>query len=161
MKILLCDDHEVFRSGLRVALAGFEAEIFEASCCQEALEIIASEDGIDLALLDLRMPGEDGFACLQTLRREHPEVGVVIVSASEEPADVRVALDGGALGFIPKSFPYSLSAPAVDYGQLPTAGILFPPQRMPIPAIFGSPPEALGREVGMNVYAPHVDSPEY
>ncbi|MBW2290814.1 MAG: response regulator transcription factor [Deltaproteobacteria bacterium] len=103
MKFLICDDHEVFRSGLRAALAGFEAEILEASCCREAFEIIASAGGIDLALLDLGMPDEDGFACLESLRAEHPEVGVVIVSASEESADVRVALEGGALGFIPKS----------------------------------------------------------
>jgi PleD family two-component response regulator len=41
MKILICDDHEVFRSGLRAALAGLAAEIFEAACCREALEIIA------------------------------------------------------------------------------------------------------------------------
>ena len=103
MKFLICDDHEVFRSGLRAALSGFDSEIFEASCCREALEIIASEGGFDLVLLDLGMPGEDGFACLRVLREDHPDVGVVIVSASEDSADVRVALDGGALGFIPKS----------------------------------------------------------
>jgi DNA-binding NarL/FixJ family response regulator len=103
MKVLICDDHEVFRSGLRAALARFEADIFEASCCREAFDVIASEPGIDLALLDLGMPGEHGFACLESLRAEHPAVGVVIVSASEESADVRTALDAGALGFIPKS----------------------------------------------------------
>ena len=62
MKILICDDHEVFRSGLRAALAGLTAEILEASCCREALGIIASEGEIDLALLDIEMPGEDGLA---------------------------------------------------------------------------------------------------
>jgi len=129
MKILICDDHEVFRSGLRAALAGLAAEIFDAACCREALEIIASEGEIDLALLDIEMPGEDGLACLRTLRAEHPEVGVVIVSASEEPADVRVALEGGALGFIPKSSNLQVMQSAI---QIVLSGSIYvPPAILP------------------------------
>jgi DNA-binding NarL/FixJ family response regulator len=134
MKILICDDHEVFRSGLRAALAGLEAEIFEAACCREALEIIASEGGIDLALLDIEMPGEDGLACLRTLRAEHPEVGVVIVSASEAPADVHVALEAGALGFIPKSSNLQVLQSAI---QIVLSGSIYVPPAI-LPALDAS-----------------------
>lgn len=134
MKILICDDHEVFRSGLRTVLAGFDAEISEASCCSEALEIIASEGGVDLALLDLAMPGGDGFACLRSLRAAHPEVAVVIVSASEDPANVRFALENGALGFIPKSSNTQVIQSAI---QIVLSGTVYVPPAI-LPALEAS-----------------------
>jgi CheY-like chemotaxis protein len=75
----------------------------EACDCEQALRLVEQEGDVDLILLDLDLPGMDGFEGLRTLRAQHPEIAVVIVSASEEPEKVRAALEGGASGFIPKS----------------------------------------------------------
>lgn len=103
MKILICDDHPVFREGLRDALADLGAEIVAAAECSGALSQVAADPAIELVLLDLALPGADGWSAFRTLRQHHPTVSVVIVSASEDPADVRRALDAGAAGFVPKS----------------------------------------------------------
>ncbi len=108
MKIVICDDHEMFRDGLRRALDELGHELIDASTGEDALALVADDPEIALVLLDLNMPGIDGWTGLRRLRSDHPDVSVVIVSASEEPEDVRLALDGGASGFIPKS-----SSPAV------------------------------------------------
>lgn len=103
MRILVCDDHPVFREGLRDALADLGGEIIEAADCAGALARVAADPGVGLVLLDLAMPGADGWTAFEALRSQHPEVSVVIVSASDAPADVRRALDRGAAGFVPKS----------------------------------------------------------
>lgn len=105
MKILVCDDHALFREGLRLVLEEVDpdAEILEASEGEEALSIVANDEDIDLLLLDLSMPGMDGWISLRQLRSRYPAIPVAIVSASEDPGDVQRALDGGAAGFIPKS----------------------------------------------------------
>lgn len=105
MKIVICDDHELFRDGLRRALDELGHELIDAATGEQALTLVAEDSEIALVLLDLHMPGIDGWTGLRRLRSEHPDVSVVIVSASEEPEDVRLALDGGASGFIPKSSP--------------------------------------------------------
>jgi DNA-binding NarL/FixJ family response regulator len=108
MRLLICDDHAIFRQGLRTILAEVEAEVVEASRTDEALALVAADDGFDVVLLDLAMPGADGWTALRTLREEHPAVPVVIVSATESPGEVRAVLEGGASGFIPKSSPPSV-----------------------------------------------------
>lgn len=103
MKILICDDHPVFREGLREVLAELAAGIAEAPDASAALERVAADPEIELVLLDLAMPGTDGWTAFRRLRERHPTVPVVIVSGSEDPADMRRALEGGAAGFVPKS----------------------------------------------------------
>jgi DNA-binding NarL/FixJ family response regulator len=103
VRILVCDDHPVFREGLRDALAELPAEIVEAADGAAALRAVDADPGLDLVLLDLTLPGADGWAIFGALRSRHPALPVVIVSASEDPADVRRALDQGAAGFVPKS----------------------------------------------------------
>ena len=105
MKILVADDHALFRDGLRYLLGqlGAPVEVFEAKDGAGALELVEVHPDLELVLLDLAMPGIDGLAGLRLLRARCPAVPVVILSGSEEPADVRQALDAGALGFIPKS----------------------------------------------------------
>lgn len=102
-KILICDDHPVFREGLRDALAELSGEVVEAADCAGALREVDTDPAIDLVLLDLAMPGADGWTAFRTLRSRHPSLPVVIVSASDDPADIRRALDQGAAGFVPKS----------------------------------------------------------
>ncbi|MFZ9311837.1 MAG: response regulator, partial [Arenimonas sp.] len=63
---------------------------------------LQKDPDFDLALLDLTLGDADGFDLLDELRRDHPAVPVVVLSASERPEDVIRALDGGAMGFVPK-----------------------------------------------------------
>jgi DNA-binding NarL/FixJ family response regulator len=143
VKILICDDHPVFREGLREALAELGAEFIEVSDCEAALLKAAEDPGLDLVLLDLVMPGADGWTAFRALRRAHPALPVVIVSASEDPADMRRALDGGAGGFVPKS-----STPAVIRSavQLVLAGGVYVPMGALAPPSVSAPPAARRRE---------------
>jgi DNA-binding NarL/FixJ family response regulator len=103
--ILIADDHPLFRGALRQALGSImpEASVIEASGLDEVMAAMARQRDLDLILLDLTMPGVQGFSGLMYLRAQHPDVPVVIVSATEEALVIRRALDFGAAGFIPKS----------------------------------------------------------
>ena len=103
--LLIADDHPLFREALRGAVARVlpGATLREADNVEKLYALVESEPDADLLLLDLNMPGAQGFSALVHLRAQHPELPVVVVSAREEPAVMRRALDHGAMGFIPKS----------------------------------------------------------
>jgi DNA-binding NarL/FixJ family response regulator len=103
MRILLADDHALFRSGLSLVLQqlGPEVSIIEACNFDEALDQASSD--LDLVLLDLNMPGMDGPAGLGRIRASVATVPVVVISASEDVADIEQLLEAGAVGYIPKS----------------------------------------------------------
>jgi DNA-binding NarL/FixJ family response regulator len=106
-RFIIVDDHPLFRGALGQALsAAFaDAEILEAGSLDELTEQLGRAGEIDLILLDLSMPGVHGVSGLIYLRAQHPEVPVVIVSASDDAGTIRQCLDCGASGFIPKSQP--------------------------------------------------------
>jgi DNA-binding NarL/FixJ family response regulator len=106
-RFIIVDDHPLFRGALGQALsAAFaNAEVLEAGSLDELTDRLAMAGEIDLILLDLSMPGVHGVSGLLYLRAQHPEVPVVIVSASDDAATIRQCLDCGASGFIPKSQP--------------------------------------------------------
>lgn len=103
--LIIADDHPLFRSALRAAVSQIlpGARTIEADSLQALLELVGQHPDTDLVLLDLRMPGAQGFSSLIQLRAMHPAVPVAIVSAEEEPSVMRRALDFGATGFVPKS----------------------------------------------------------
>ncbi|TWT22449.1 response regulator transcription factor [Luteimonas marina] len=103
--ILVADDHPLFREALRGAVVRVipQAELHEADNAQALYTMADAHPDADLLLLDLNMPGTHGFSALVHLRGLHPQLPVVMVSAREEPAVIRRALDHGAMGFIPKS----------------------------------------------------------
>ena len=105
MKILLIDDHTLFREGMRLVLSQLEpgCDIVEASTCRAAIEEANTHDDFDVVLLDLNLPDMGGLEALSILREEHPHMPVVVLSASDDRATVLEALDRGAMGFIPKS----------------------------------------------------------
>jgi DNA-binding NarL/FixJ family response regulator len=106
-RFIIVDDHPLLRGALGQALsAAFaNAEVLEAGSLDELTDHLAKGNDVDLILLDLSMPGVHGVSGLLYLRAQHPEVPVVIVSASEDAATIRQCLDCGASGFIPKSHP--------------------------------------------------------
>ena len=106
-RFIIVDDHPLFRGALSQALrsAFASAEVLEAGSLDQLTERLEAAGEIDLILLDLSMPGVHGVSGLLYLRAQHPEVPVVIVSASDDAATIRQCLDCGASGFIPKSQP--------------------------------------------------------
>jgi DNA-binding NarL/FixJ family response regulator len=103
--ILIADDHPLFRAALRAAaLAAIaDAQVGESADLAGALAQLERDPDIDLVLLDLHMSDSRGLAGLIALRTQFPGVAVLVVSAHDDPAVVRRALDHGAAGFIPKS----------------------------------------------------------
>ena len=103
--LLIADDHPLFREALRGVASRLlpGADIREAEDVDGLYAMVDAEPDADLLLLDLNMPGAQGFSALVHLRAAHPELPVVMVSAREEPQVMRRALDHGAMGFIPKS----------------------------------------------------------
>jgi len=104
LKILSVEDHELFRDGLRYALASLSdpPELVEAHTGGEALERLARDAEIGLTLIDLGLPDQDGLDLLRTVRARHPTVAVAVISGSERPSDARAALAAGAVGYVPK-----------------------------------------------------------
>jgi len=104
-KILIVDDHPLFRAALRGAVAAgcTDCEFFEADSVARLFDALEQHPHIDLLLLDLKLPGAYGFCALAHLRGSHPQLPVVVVSATDDVGTVRQALALGAQGFISKS----------------------------------------------------------
>ena len=105
MRLLIVDDHPVMRDGLAALLehAAPHTVILHAAGAEAALGLALMDPTIDCVLMDLSMPGMDGFAGVSELQRRCPAIPVIVLSSSEAPADVRRALSLGARGYIPKS----------------------------------------------------------
>lgn len=103
-RIVLADDHPLFRAALRSAVdkAAPGAEVVECASLAEAKAAMVA-GAVDLLLLDLKLSDSEGMAGLAAVRAEQPTVPVAVVSASEDAPVVRHALGLGAAGFIPKS----------------------------------------------------------
>jgi two-component system, NarL family, nitrate/nitrite response regulator NarL len=105
VRYLLIDDHPLFRGGLRLLLESLDprAEIAQASSVDEAVSIARAPGRVDLAMIDLHMPGHTDLSALRRFRDEAPHVPVVVLSGAEGDGVVRDAIDAGAMGFIPKA----------------------------------------------------------
>ena len=114
--ILIADDHPLFRGALRQALDSLlpSVEVIEASGSDELTHLLNQNSDIDLILLDLNMPGVEGFSGLLYLRAQHPEIPVIIISGMDEPAIIRRSLEFGASGFIPKSLDVDIMGTAIS-----------------------------------------------
>jgi DNA-binding NarL/FixJ family response regulator len=104
-RLIIADDHPLFRGALREALSRLfeKADIAEAGNFEEISKLLERGTDVDLILLDLSMPGVRGFSGLMYLRAQYPSVPIIVVSASDDPAVIRRCMDFGASGFIPKT----------------------------------------------------------
>jgi DNA-binding NarL/FixJ family response regulator len=102
---MIADDHPLVRGALREAVSGMiaQADIIEAGTFDEVSDQLGRGAEIDLILLDLTMPGVQGFSGLMYLRAQHPGTPVVVVSGNEDRGVIRRCIEFGASGFIPKS----------------------------------------------------------
>lgn len=103
--LLVVDDHALFLEGLRLLLdrrAG-EFRVHEAGSGAAASVFLERTDDLDLVLLDWHLPDLDAAQYIRAMAAADPPVPVIVVSATEEVANIAKALDAGALGFVPKS----------------------------------------------------------
>ena len=113
--IIIADDHPLMRGALKQALSSTlgNVDIREAGDLAALGKALSYGETPDLVLLDLAMPGVSGFSGLLYLRSQHPDIPVIVVSATENRAVMRRCLELGAAGFIPKSTEVSTMREAI------------------------------------------------
>jgi DNA-binding NarL/FixJ family response regulator len=101
-RVVLVDDHSLFRSGVRAELGRQFELVGEADDVQPAIDLIGSVLP-DVVLLDVHMPGGGGQAVIEAVKRVHPEVRFLALSASDAPEDVIAVIRAGARGYVTKT----------------------------------------------------------
>ena len=126
-RLLIADDHPLYRGALREAVNGlFERiDIAEAGTFNEVTELLERGSEVDLVLLDLTMPGVRSFSGLMYLRAQYPSVPVIVVSANDDPAAIRRCMEFGASGFIPKTIGVEVMRDAISC--ILSGGVWTPP----------------------------------
>ena len=141
MKILIADDHRLIVEAVAEKLAELEPGVsfVQALSVQELLDGIGAD--LDLAVIDLGMPGARGIDHIAQVHRLRPDLRIVVLSGHEDPAVMRAALAAGASGFIPKAYSPEVMLSAV---RLVLSGSTYvPPMMMNPPALAAPQPPAL------------------
>ena len=114
LRILIVDDHEALRAGVRSVLEGRGLEVCgEAADGQEALAKVLQLRP-DLVILDITMPVLDGFSAAREIHKRLPGVGILLLSMHESASMVNVAKSSGARGYVAKSECIARILKAVD-----------------------------------------------
>lgn len=101
-KIVIVDDHKIFRDGLRAGLGPTIQVVGEAGTVEEAVPLIKAEDP-DVVLLDVHLPDGGGGAVITPVHSERPGVRFLALSVSDAPEDVLATIRAGARGYVTKS----------------------------------------------------------
>ncbi|WP_368622177.1 response regulator [Paraburkholderia sp. BR13444] len=158
MKIMLVDDHALFREGLRLVLMQLDAgtEVVEAEDCEQAFRLARQRTDLDMVLLDLSLPDVSGMEALRQFRAEYAGLPVVVLSGRDDRATIIEALDAGAMGFIPKS---STSRVMMSALRLVLAnGVYIPPAALAAPG--ARPPPARGDNGEPDAASPALRLPD-
>jgi DNA-binding NarL/FixJ family response regulator len=128
MKILLVDDHVLFREGVALLLRHLVEgdELLEAGTCEEALNLLRNDPNIELVLLDIHLPGMSGLDAIPLIRERSPLTPIVALSSSDDRQTILSAIDAGAMGFIPKSSSSAVLSAALRL--VLSKGIYIPPE---------------------------------
>lgn len=139
MRLLLVDDHPLILLAVRTLLADFTpaVDVVAAPTAAAARQVLAGSPPVELLLLNLQLPGEDGFALLDEWREAYPAVPIAVMSGSDSMADVIRAIDQGAMAYLPKTSDPQLMKEALEL--VVGGGIYVPPMRMT-----GAPPPPPG-----------------
>lgn len=126
--IILADDHELVRVGLRDTLQRLEPDFhfLEAASLDEAMDLARRESTIALSILDLYMPGMDGADGIRRMKEVLPDAPVAVISGSVRDADIETCIAAGASGFIPKTMKILAMANAI---RLILSGEVYLPYR--------------------------------
>jgi two-component system nitrate/nitrite response regulator NarL len=116
MKLLIVDDHPVLRDGLASLLLqiGPDTTVLQARDASEGVALVGRHIDLDVIILDLAMPGMKGLEALSEFGRMRPVLPVIVLSSSEDPRDVRLALTSGALGYVPNPRAHKCCSPRFD-----------------------------------------------
>jgi DNA-binding NarL/FixJ family response regulator len=132
MKLLLIDDHALFRDGLSLLMAhtlslsdGQALQVLEAGALSEAERVLREHPDVRLVLLDLGLPDQQGMGTLARWREAAPHIPVVVLSADDRLETIVSAIDGGAAGFIPKSAQARIMQEALSH--VLAGGVYLPP----------------------------------
>jgi DNA-binding NarL/FixJ family response regulator len=127
VKILLVDDHILFREGMALLLQPLASPmtIVDAGSTEEALLRLDEHPDTQLVVMDLGLPGMPGLGGIALIRERHPNVPVVALSSADDKATVLQALDAGAMGFVPKSSTAPVMLAALRL--ILSSGIYLPP----------------------------------
>lgn len=111
-KILVCEDEDAIRDFVVINLVRAGYDVIEANCGEMALQKYEENDGdIDVAILDVMMPGIDGFQVCKELRRRNGGIGIIMLTARTQEMDKVTGLMLGADDYVTKPFsPSELSA---------------------------------------------------
>jgi DNA-binding NarL/FixJ family response regulator len=114
IKVVLADDHQLVRAGVRALLDGLEdvEVVAEASDGDELLRLLEAVHP-DVVVTDLRMPRSDGFAALRRIRERDPALKVIVLSMDGSVESIRNAIAGGANGYLRKDAPATELATAL------------------------------------------------
>jgi len=126
-RLVIADDHPLFRGAMREAISGLleRVDIAEAGTFDDVVELLERGGDVDLVLLDLTMPGVRGFSGLMYMRAQYPSVPVIVVSANDDPAAIRRCMEFGASGFIPKTLGVDAMRAAIS--RILNGGVWTPP----------------------------------
>lgn len=104
LNVLLVDDHQIYLDGLSITLSIMDNidQVYQATCLEEAMSVLASTK-IDIILLDLNLPEVNGFNVMKRINTVTPGVPVLVLSGSDQPEDVRLAMSFGAKGYLNKT----------------------------------------------------------
>jgi DNA-binding NarL/FixJ family response regulator len=142
LKVLIADDHGLYRAGLGFLLKdrlGVE-EVIEAGTLDDALDLLAGGAGIKLALFDLAMPGMTGPESLAAVKTTYPDTYLAVISASEDRNNVLKCVSTGLRGYIPKSLSEDEIAKALE---MMLGGYIFVPPFIAATAPAPTPPASL------------------
>lgn len=133
MKILIVDDHPLFRAGFHAVLeqSSLDAAVLSVSSVQEARQILQRDTEVGLVLLDIHLRGDDGFSALKVIGEKFPTTACIMISGDEQEGIAARAVAAGASGFIPKSFTADEMVAAI---QQVMAGDVFVPAATATPA---------------------------
>ena len=128
MKVLLVDDHSLFRDGMHLVLTRLDEnlQVFDASSYSEALPYIKENPDLDLILLDLGLPDISDINALEKIRKMQPSTPVVVISSNDDSSKVEQMLKIGAQGYIPKSTSAELLINSLKL--VLSGGIYIPPE---------------------------------
>lgn len=128
MKVLIADDHRLIIEGVKIKLAELDpgVEAVVAMNLEELDHAVAAHaDELDLALVDIAMPGTQGYQHVARLRTQAPALPVIVLSGSEDVDVMRSLIDLGVLGFIPKAYSPDVMLSAIRL--VLAGGIYIPP----------------------------------
>lgn len=103
-RILLLEDDESIRNFTKINLVRNEMEVLEAATGEDALSVFEKEAGIDIAILDVMLPGIDGFEVCRRMRERDKQLGIIMLTAKTQDIDKVMGLDFGADDYITKPF---------------------------------------------------------